>query len=520
MSASAATSELLKSLAHGNSCPAFGNLTRLADTENLDSGSEAGTSLEHTPPTAIAGGCGGWFEEHVAAVGAPRPARPQHARTPETEGRRKAALEKVQHMAERYRAKLEQRPLGLPRVARSSPDLQTEQDTRAKSNEDELHRSSSSSLPLKPSQGFSRPTRCYEGLACSQLFAMMPKWAQTFGTALLGLDQGLADPGFGSRENAVIIFDWDDTLLPTTYILGTVLPSLPEEERHGELPDSSPHAAPLAAHAHLVGFLLRAARRSARVAIVSNSLSPWVEASGARYLPGLDLEALLQELEVPVYYARRHVPNIPVNYKVQRWKVFIDRSSGGRIGVDIVPESDGTLTVARIEEGGLMDAWNQAHPSEEVLPGDHFGEVNGLKTNLAMECRKPQKLHISMFRAVPDRDPYVEAKRIDMATCLDKFYGRGHSGWKQNVLSIGDATTEQQAIKEVLQNRPLKPCWKQESPKPFCKTVNLIDRPSLEQLSNELRILLVWLSRMVEYDKDFDLWMDGLDDLEAKLFKA
>ena len=31
-------------------------------------------------------------------------------------------------------------------------------------------------------------------------------------------------------------------------------------------------------------------------------------------------------------------------------------------------------------------------------------------------------------------------------------------------------------------------------PRPLCKTVNLIDTPSLEQLSNELRILGVWCS--------------------------
>lgn len=43
-----------------------------------------------------------------------------------------------------------------------------------------------------------------------------------------------------SLENSLIIFDWDDTLLPTTYILQTVLPSLPAEDREGAVPRSSP----------------------------------------------------------------------------------------------------------------------------------------------------------------------------------------------------------------------------------------------------------------------------------------
>ena len=36
---------------------------------------------------------------------------------------------------------------------------------------------------------------------------------------------------------------------------------------------------------------------------------------------------------------------------------------------------------------------------------------------------------------VPDRDPYVEAKRIDMTACLDKFYGR-RANWQQNVTCL------------------------------------------------------------------------------------
>jgi len=261
-----------------------------------------------------------------------------------------------------------------------------------------------------------------------------------------------------------------------------------------------------------VGFLLRTARRTARVAIVSNSLSPWVQASAARYLPGLDLEALLQELDVPVYYSRTHLPTIPVTYKVNKWDVHLDRRNGGRIGVDIIREFDGSLAVARIEDGGLMHAWNKSHPTEEVQPGDRFAEVNGNTDSLAAECRKLQELKITVYRAVPDRDPYVEAKRIDMQACLEKFYGR-HPEWRQNVLCIGDACTEQQAIKEVLANVP-------KVQAPLCKTVNLIDTPTVEQLSNELRILLVWLNNMVQYHKDFDLFMDQLDDLEAELFRA
>lgn len=52
----------------------------------------------------------------------------------------------------------------------------------------------------------------------------------------------------------------------------------------------------------------------------------------------------------------------------------------------------------------------------------------------------------------------------------------------------------------------------------LCKTVALLPRPTVHQLSNELKVLLVWLSNMVKYDKDFDLAMDRLDRLEKDLF--
>ncbi|CAK9109070.1 unnamed protein product [Durusdinium trenchii] len=343
---------------------------------------------------------------------------------------------------------------------------------------------------------------CYE--ACCDARLVFRKLASIFHSALGHGDLGIEDPGFHDPANAVIIFDWDDTLLPTTYILGTIIPSLAEEDRAGVLPESSEYKEQLAAHAHLVSFLLRAARRVARVAIVSNSLSPWVQASAARYLPGVDFEALFEELDLPVYYSRQHLSNIPVTYKVDNWEVNLDRRTGGRIGVDIIREFDGSLAVAKIEEGGLMDQWNQSYPDQAVQPGDRFAEVNGNTESLAAECRKLQELKITVYRAVPDRDPYVEAKRIDMTACLDKFYGR-HVKWQQNVLSIGDACTEQQAIKEVLHDNA-----ESSRPQPLCKTVNLIDTPTLEQLSNELRILLVWLSKMVQYPKDFDLFMDEL----------
>mmetsp|Transcript_71912 Transcript_71912/g.185485 ORF Transcript_71912/g.185485 Transcript_71912/m.185485 type:complete len:444 (-) Transcript_71912:208-1539(-) len=308
------------------------------------------------------------------------------------------------------------------------------------------------------------------------------------------------------RHQTVIIFDWDDTLCPTSYILQNLDAGAVVDEDH-------PAYEELVQHAHLVGFILRTTRRIARVAIVTNSLSPWVLASGARYLPGLDLKHLLDELDIPVYYSRSHIEEVQVNWVESRFEIRLDHKEGTRVGIDVVPsQTDGSLRISRIEPDGLVGKWNAANPALSVLLGDSLVTVNGQKERLASECRKLQVLEIEILRLTPDRDPLLEAKRIDMTSCVDSFYP--DPTWRRNVLSIGDSYQEQQAIKEVL------PRSGDPSKDPLCKTVNLIEHPSLQVLGSELRVLLVWMIHMVRFPNDFDLSMDGLDALEKKLFST
>jgi len=106
-------------------------------------------------------------------------------------------------------------------------------------------------------------------------------WLQGFG------GKAAAAPTFGSRENAVIIFDWDDTLCPTTS----------GDAASGEA---------LAAHARAAEAALRAASRVGHVEIVTMAGEGWVEETIRRYMPGL--RSVLEELEIPVRLARASVP--------------------------------------------------------------------------------------------------------------------------------------------------------------------------------------------------------------------
>jgi hypothetical protein len=107
-------------------------------------------------------------------------------------------------------------------------------------------------------------------------------------------------------ESPAIIFDWDDTLMPTWFIENVVKPCTPATatgEEHRVIEEDSPFFEMLQCHAQVVKDVLVAASRIARVAIVTLAKREWVETS-ARYLPGFDLEELLSQCNIHMYYAR------------------------------------------------------------------------------------------------------------------------------------------------------------------------------------------------------------------------
>lgn len=115
---------------------------------------------------------------------------------------------------------------------------------------------------------------------------------------------------FDTRENTVILIDWDDTLLPTTYIKQVVLPGLPVIEKGGPVPSDSRFHKDLATHARIVTNILRAACEVGRVAIVTLATSWWVMTSAEWYFPDFNLEALLQELDIEIWHADRNSPMV------------------------------------------------------------------------------------------------------------------------------------------------------------------------------------------------------------------
>jgi hypothetical protein len=107
-----------------------------------------------------------------------------------------------------------------------------------------------------------------------------------------------SEPPSPSVSQALLIFDWDDTLMPTTWY---------REFRSCGSRDQVLDAQ-LRRHARQVEATLRAARRLGPVAIVTLARPNWLAAT-AKELPGLDIDKLFAELEIKIYYSRdEHCP--------------------------------------------------------------------------------------------------------------------------------------------------------------------------------------------------------------------
>lgn len=222
-------------------------------------------------------------------------------------------------------------------------------------------------------------------------------------------------PSTVSAHQGMIIFDWDDTLFPTSYIEDVVLP-FGAGLCHGDpLPSDSPHAPLLAKHAEIVEKVLRTARSCGKVGIVTLGRRHCVQHCATRFFPSLDLQGLLHELDIPVIYARSYVES--------RQFAFADQHDG---------------------------------------------------INL-----------------------YAVAKRLAMRKVLKKHRLGDSFG---SLISIGDSQIEHDAAKDLVWA-----CAEENTGTSLCKTVKLMEEPSLKLLGDQLNLVSDWLGVMTIHPADFDM---------------
>jgi len=87
---------------------------------------------------------------------------------------------------------------------------------------------------------------------------------------------------------------------------------------------------------------------------------------------------------------------------------------------------------------------------------------------------------------------------------INTFYSRyWHQSWK-NIISIGDAPHEREALYRVVRDAP-QPAGSSKQAKCRSKSVKFVLRPSIQQLTRELQLLRRSLKEIVSHDDNLDL---------------
>lgn len=226
---------------------------------------------------------------------------------------------------------------------------------------------------------------------------------------------------YAHADQTIIIFDWDDTLCPSTCMRrfshfdakGRLAVKIDQETRL-ELNMLADHVLPL----------LRSSMSMGKVVIVTNAKRPWVDISRHHFLPSL--RAIMKD--IPVIYA-----------------------------LELVKEQE-------IEQDGL---------SHDLL---------------------------------------TETKARAMKAAVTEFYSRypGQS-WK-NIVSLGDALFEHNAIRQVVEER------ENVQKKCRCKTLKLLEGPTIAGMIVQLSIIEGWLTKIVQMDDDIDIDLSAEEGTVEKWF--
>uniref|UniRef100_A0A7S0G682 Uncharacterized protein n=2 Tax=Rhodosorus marinus TaxID=101924 RepID=A0A7S0G682_9RHOD len=153
-------------------------------------------------------------------------------------------------------------------------------------------------------------------------------------------------PGMGDSfyDRTVSIFDWDDTLLSSSFLAANNLHANSKDE----LPED--FKSMLEDLDTLVVSLLRDALQLGRVCVITNAETGWVELSGARFLPGV-LQFMYKH-NIKIVSARstyeRYYPGSPEDWKIEAFACEVKKMFpfSGELNVLVLGDSISELQAA------------------------------------------------------------------------------------------------------------------------------------------------------------------------------
>jgi len=307
-----------------------------------------------------------------------------------------------------------------------------------------------------------------------------------------------------SPSQTIIIFDWDDTLCPSTWIrhnrpvLSYFRPP-PKEDRFVK---------PLAEFEGLVCKLLEQAMQMGKVIIVTNAKEPWVTTSCVNFMP-----RVLPLLEhIPVVYAQSVWESCGVERSIMssnRSFQANDRVLGSRgmrkqpsgfIPLPLKPAQDLTP-----KKGLIPMSPNENRNSNQLQDRPHsfYGDTPQARNRIQS---LGAKLFSSEMMQTSPHDICLMWKELSFGIEITEFYSRYQGQPWKNVISIGDAEYERTAAKRVFES-----CSPSSKDIMRVKTLKMFEEPTVSEVIEQTKKIIESLRKIVLYDGKLDIEIDEKD---------
>lgn len=277
-----------------------------------------------------------------------------------------------------------------------------------------------------------------------------------FGTDHEAVGVRNSQANFGDPSQTFVVFDWDDTLFPTYYTfhhlkLDVNRPLANQAQDLGARYGHVKHA--LAICEQKVDVLLREAKELSHVVILTLASRGWVEMACQCCYPAT--WALLQELQIPIVYAREHEEGIQQMYNKDDFQssAEVERYWGLVKGQAIAKEAE------RFYSQYAGQSWKNI-----LSIGDSCFERYGL---------------------LAATSAYMQGEMLDKMPS-SHIWNPAQSGcWEKSLEG------------HVLKMR--------------AKCCKFVDSPDVEELAMQLELMSRWLNSMIMLDSGFDLDLEVLE---------
>jgi len=285
--------------------------------------------------------------------------------------------------------------------------------------------------------------------------------ASSVSTSLADLKRRNSQLEFSDTSQTVIVFDWDDTLFPTSYInddLGLHWRLPLNKQRNLKGSERDEFVAKLRVCEDKALATLRIGRQCGHVVVVTLATSGWVELACQNFYTNVG--ALLEELSIPVIYAQEKSNTVQQEYDKAKFESHeeIEKFWGLVKGKAISEE------VSRFYSQYEGQSWKNI-----LSVGDSIFERYGLLAATSAYMRGDRLDRLDEEDADPPFTP-----------------------------------TQQDAWLRVAEDGRVK--------KLRAKCCKLVDQPDMDELIVQLGMVGKWLQPMVQLDEGFDLDLECLED--------